>query len=142
MRGVRIDCVVIACRDPARLAAFWGELLGYIRLENFTDSIRLGPPDGDGVVLLFAAAPAPTANNRLHLDLRPEDRAGTVDRALALGATRVDWGREITGWTVLADPEGNEFCVLQSRSDYEHFAAARVAADPDRLRSDNASSRG
>ncbi|MFC8528873.1 VOC family protein [Nocardia sp. NPDC057227] len=127
MRGVRIDCVVIAARDPARLAEFWSALLGYVRQENFTDSIRLGPPEGAGVVLLVAPAdPALTVSNRLHFDLRPENHAETVDRALVLGATRVAWGREITGWAVLADPEGNEFCVLQSRSDYERFAAARA----------------
>ncbi|MGV9610907.1 VOC family protein [Nocardia xishanensis] len=48
-----------------------------------------------------------------------------MDRALALGATRAQWGSTIESWTVLADPEGNEFCVLQSERDYAAFAARR-----------------
>lgn len=86
-------------------------------------SIRIGPTTGDGPVLLFALRdPAPSSGGRFHLDLRPQDRDRCVARALELGATLVDWGRTITSWTVLADLEGNEFCVLQSAVNYEQFA--------------------
>jgi hypothetical protein len=57
-----------------------------------------------------------TIKNRLHLDFRPDDRDAEVDRLLALGATRADVGPGDDAWVVLADPEGNEFCVLGSRA--------------------------
>ena len=121
---VRIDCLTIDCDDPERLAAFWCALLGYERQENFTASIRIGPRSGAGPVLLLAPNATPkTAKNRLHLDLRPADRAATVDRAMALGAQPVPWARAESRWTVLEDPEGNEFCVLQSEHDYVEFVS-------------------
>ncbi|WP_181063659.1 VOC family protein [Nocardia nova] len=127
-----IDCVTIDAANPARLADFWAQLLGYARLENFTDSIRLGPPTGHGPILLFThQAPAPKSKNRLHLDLRPTNHHAAVTRALTLGATRVDWGLGISSWTVLADPEGNEFCILQSETDYTAFAERRRAQQTD-----------
>ena len=72
--------------------------------------------DAGGVTLLFGADPEDkVVKNRVHLDLRPEDRDAEVARAEALGATRVDIGQGIQTWVVLADPEGNEFCILRSR---------------------------
>jgi hypothetical protein len=66
--------------------------------------------------LLFVNVPEPkTVKNRLHLDFRPEDRDGEVERLLALGAVRADIGQGDQSWVVLADPEGNEFCILSSR---------------------------
>jgi hypothetical protein len=66
--------------------------------------------------LLFGAVPEPkTVKNRLHLDFRPDDRDREVERMLALGATRADVGQGEESWVVLADPEGNEFCILRSR---------------------------
>ncbi|WP_233608814.1 VOC family protein [Nocardia stercoris] len=67
-------------------------------------------------------APTRTAKNPIHLDLRPVNRAAAVARAVELGATLVLWGANIDAWTVLADPEGNEFCILQSETDYAAFA--------------------
>jgi len=55
-----------------------------------------------------------TVKNRLHLDLRPDDQAAEVERLVGLGATRVDLGQGEASWVVLADPEGNEFCVLRA----------------------------
>jgi hypothetical protein len=67
--------------------------------------------------LLFVQVPEPkTAGNRLHLDFRPDDRDAQVERLLALGAKRADIGQGEQTWIVLADPEGNEFCVLASRA--------------------------
>ncbi|CAN5793616.1 hypothetical protein BH24ACT5_BH24ACT5_18400 [soil metagenome] len=66
--------------------------------------------------LLFALVPdAKAVKNRLHLDLRPDDRDTEVERLLRLGAQRTDVGQDNESWVVLADPEGNEFCVLSSR---------------------------
>lgn len=76
--------------------------------------------------LLFVAVPgAKSAKNRLHLDFRPGDRDAEVERLLALGATRADVGQGEPSWVVLADPEGNEFCVLRSRE-----ADRRPSPDP------------
>jgi hypothetical protein len=58
---------------------------------------------------------AKTHKNRLHPDFRPDDRDAEVERLLALGARRVDIGQGEQSWVVLADPEGNEFCILSSR---------------------------
>ena len=117
--GLRIDCLTIECDDPERLAAFWCALLGYQRQENFTTSVRIGPRSP--VLLVAPNATPKRAKNRLHLDLRPTDRAATVERAITLGAQLGPWGASESRWTVLEDPEGNEFCVLQSDHDYADF---------------------
>lgn len=136
---MRIDCLTIGSDDPVGLATFWCALLGYQRQENFTASVRIGPRSGAGPVLLFAPNATPTREkSRLHLDLRPADRAATVERAIALGARRAPWGRAESRWTVLEDPEGNEFCVLQSEHDYADFAA-RARGESSRRRGDSGS---
>lgn len=123
-RGVRIDCLTIDCDDPERLAVFWCALLGYRRQENFTASVRIGPPSGAGPALLFSPGATPKrTKNRLHLDLRPTHREAAVERAIALGARLAPWGTTESRWTVLEDPEGNEFCVLQSERDYVEFVS-------------------
>ncbi len=74
--------------------------------------LDFGPEGRD---LLFLAVPDPkTIKNRLHLDLRPDDQKAEVERALALGAKHVDIGQGEQTWVVLADPEGNEFCILRA----------------------------
>jgi hypothetical protein len=66
--------------------------------------------------LLFGSVPEPkTVKNRLHLDFRPDDQDREVERMLGLGASRADVGQGEQSWVVLADPEGNEFCILSSR---------------------------
>ena len=119
--AIRIQSTAIDARDPAALGRFWADVLGWRITEEEPDEVALEPPAGspeDGVVpdLLFLAVPEEKAGkNRLHLDLRPEDQAAEVARIEALGATRVDIGQgpDVT-WVVLADPEGNEFCVLRA----------------------------
>ena len=119
----------VDCADPYALAGFWADVLGYARDPDDKPGdpeAALLPPDGVGPVLLFLAVPEPkTVKNRLHVDLQPTDRTrdAEVDRLLGLGATLVDDRRRAdgTGWAVLADPEGNEFCV-------ERSAAERAAA--------------
>ena len=114
-----IQCVNIDSQEPARLADFWQAALGWRRTHETDDEIVLEPPAGspqDGVApdLLFARVPEPkTVKNRLHLDLRPLDQAAEVARLEGLGAVRVDVGQsDEVSWVVLADPDGNEFCVL------------------------------
>jgi predicted enzyme related to lactoylglutathione lyase len=116
---LRIQCLCIDTADPAGLAAFWQSVLGW-RLSIEGDEAVLEPPEGsqeDGVApdLLFLRVPEEkAAKNRLHLDLRPEDQAAEVARLEGLGARRADVGQgPDVSWVVMADPDGNEFCVLQ-----------------------------
>jgi predicted enzyme related to lactoylglutathione lyase len=116
---LRIQCLCIDTADPAGLAAFWQSVLGW-RMSGEGDQVVLEPPAGskeDGVVpdLLFLRVPeGKTVKNRLHLDLRPEDQAAEVARLEDLGARRADVGQgPDVSWVVMADPYGNEFCVLK-----------------------------
>jgi catechol 2,3-dioxygenase-like lactoylglutathione lyase family enzyme len=118
---LRIQCLVVDTPDPDRVARFWEAALGWRRTYDEPDEVVIEPPAGsreDGVVpdLLFSRLDEPKrGKNRLHLDLRPVDQAAEVARLEALGATHADIGQ--TGdetWVVLADPDGNEFCVLRA----------------------------
>ena len=119
--ALRIQSFLFDCYDPSVVAAFWQSALGWRRTYEEPDEIVLEPPEGspqDGVApdLLFLRVPDPTpGKNRLHIDLRPEDRDAEVERLISLGAKRVDIGQgpDVT-WVVMADPEGNEFCVLRA----------------------------
>jgi hypothetical protein len=119
--GLVAACLDIDCADPAGLARFWAAALDY-KLEPGDDPAEaaITPKDGKGVQLLFLEVPeGKTIKNRLHLDLRPEDQAAEVERLIGLGAMKVDIGQGEQTWVVLADPEGNEFCVLRALSDQE-----------------------
>jgi predicted enzyme related to lactoylglutathione lyase len=116
---MRIQCLIIDCHDPSVVAGFWEAALGWRRTHDTPEQIVLEPPEGspeDGVApdLLFLRVPDPTpGKNRLHLDLRPQDQAEEVRRLTTLGAEPASIGQpEDAPWVVLADPEGNEFCVL------------------------------
>ena len=117
---LRIQCLCVDTTDPARLAQFWQAALGWRRTYERDDEVVLEPPAGsrdDGVVpdLLFLRVPEEKAGkNRLHLDLRPGDQSAEVARLEELGARRVDVGQGAdVSWVVMADPDGNEFCVLR-----------------------------
>lgn len=117
--NVRIQCVCVDTTDPARLAKFWQEALGWRRTFERDDEIVLEPPAGsqeDGIApdLLFLRVPEEVAGkNRLHLDLRPHDQAAEVARLEALGARRADVGQgPDVNWVVMRDPDGNYFDVL------------------------------
>ncbi len=119
--SIRIQCLCIDTTDPARLAGFWQAALGWRRTFEKDDEVVLEPPAGsreDGVVpdLLFLRVPeVKEGKNRLHLDLRPEDQAAEVARLAGLGARPVDIGQgTAASWVVMADPDGNEFCVLRA----------------------------
>jgi predicted enzyme related to lactoylglutathione lyase len=108
--------IVVDSEDPARLARWWAEALGYqiVHEEPGEVEIRRNPETLPG--LLFGVSPEPkTAKNRLHVDLRPDDQESEVERLVDMGARPVDIGQRDVSWVVLADPEGNEFCVLSSR---------------------------
>lgn len=116
---IRIQCVVIDAHDCELLARFWSSALGWRITYESDAEWALEPPEGSPANdvapdILFVKVPEPkTTKNRLHLDLRPKDQAAEVERILGLGATREDVGQSAeTTWVVLADPEGNEFCVL------------------------------
>ena len=126
--GSRLTELVIDCRSPVALASFWAAALGYhlVRAEDGQAEIAAWaeePPDLAAQVLraptvpslVFVAVPEGKAvKNRLHLDLRPVgcSHHAEVERLIGLGARRADVGQGSAPWAVLADPEGNEFCVL------------------------------
>jgi hypothetical protein len=131
--GLIIQCLDVDSVDPGALASFWQEALGWRRTYDSPDEVVLEPPAGspqDGVApdLIFLRVPeAKAGKNRLHLDLRPGDRDAEVARLEALGARRVSVGQgDDVAWVVLADPEGNEFCVLRAFTEQE---LAQIAAD-------------
>jgi hypothetical protein len=80
------------------------------------DEVEIAPAEGAHPALLFGVVPEEkSGKNRLHLDFVPDDQAAEVERLLRMGATRADAGQHDVPWVVLADPEGNEFCVLAAR---------------------------
>ncbi|MDO5739244.1 MAG: VOC family protein [Ornithinimicrobium sp.] len=128
--------LVVDCQDPQAQARWWAEVLDWTIVYDTPDEAVAVPAHvleeplqvatvqewmrrGQGLV--FVPVPeGKTVKNRLHIDLAPhlsQDRDGEIARLLALGATKVEVGQEEArvSWTVLADPEGNEFCVLSSR---------------------------
>ena len=115
----RVAAVVMAAADPPALARFWAEAAAWPLVDPDPYLSALRHPSGTGPFLELARSPAPKlAKNRLHLDLAPhpgDDPAAEVARLQALGATPADVGQGDVPWTVLADPEGNEFCVLSPR---------------------------
>ena len=106
--GVTMDCA-----DPRALATFWSAALGYEIGQDFDGEFLVLQPPGGGAYLSLQRVPEPRAGkNRLHLDFHCADRGAEVARLVALGATEVG-EHAMSGfvWTVLADPDGNEFCV-------------------------------
>ncbi|WP_221350739.1 VOC family protein [Streptomyces beigongshangae] len=120
----RISELVVDAVDPERLAAFWGDVLGYVELGREEDgSIEIGPPGagfgGPQPTLVFGpTSDARPKKLRLHIDVNATDRDqdAELERLLALGARPADVGQTGTeSWHVLLDPEGNEFCLLRRR---------------------------
>ncbi len=108
--------VVVDCADPARVAEFWADVLGYQVIYTAPDEVVIAKDEHTYPGLVFVPVPeSKTVKNRLHIDLNPDDQQAEVERLLALGARRVDIGQGDVSWVVLADPEGNEFCVLRAR---------------------------
>jgi catechol 2,3-dioxygenase-like lactoylglutathione lyase family enzyme len=118
---LKIDALDIDTSDPERIATFWAEALGWPVVSRHDDEWVIEAPPGSpehdvAPALLFGVVPeGKTVKNRLHLDLRPDDQAAEVARLTALGASTVDIGQGDVSWVVMADPDGNEFCVLKRR---------------------------
>ena len=109
--------VVVDAVDPAALGRWWRDALGWVVVNDDPEEFEIRPTPERLPGLLFVRVPEPkSVKNRLHIDLRPDDRDAEVDRLVAMGATRADVGQGQQTWVVLADPEGNEFCVLRSRT--------------------------
>jgi len=115
--GSRLWTVVVDAHDPATLARFWASVLDWSIFYESSDEVVISKDDKTFPGLVFVPVPeTKTIKNRLHIDLNPDaDRDAEIERLLTLGARTVDIGQGDVGWTVLADPEGNEFCVLRSR---------------------------
>ncbi|MET9958321.1 VOC family protein [Streptomyces sp. NPDC006326] len=109
---------VVDARDPGRLGRWWAEALGWAVVNDSPEEYEIRPAPDRLPGLIFVPVPeGKTVKNRLHLDFRPDDQAAEVARLLAHGARRCEVGQgAAVSWTVLADPEGNEFCVLASRA--------------------------
>lgn len=117
---LRWQALCIDVADPSVAADFWQAALGWRRTYDEPDEVVLEPPAGspeDGIApdLLFLRVPeGKRVKNRLHLDLRPDDQVAEVKRLEMLGARRTNVGQsEDVTWVVMADPDGNEFCVLR-----------------------------
>ncbi len=113
--ALRLYHVVIDARDPWTLARFWAAVLDQDVLFEDHELAIVGADERSFPGLCFIQVPeAKTIKNRLHIDLDPDDHDAEVERVVRLGAVRVDVGQDAeVSWVVLADPEGNEFCVLR-----------------------------
>jgi hypothetical protein len=114
---LRVGSTVLGASDVRRAAEFWGRALGYVPRDGVIDErfVVLTPPDGVGQNVSIMLSETPVQDKpRVHLDLYTAEPAGEIDRLLELGASRVDWPDypPDADFTVLADPEGNRFCVI------------------------------
>ncbi|MFI0368718.1 VOC family protein [Actinomadura sp. 1N219] len=118
----RISELVLDCRDPEALAEFWCEALGFVVLHREDGDVEIGPREGFGglqpTLVLSRSDDTKPGKLPLHIDVNPTDRDqdAELERLLSIGARHADVGQ--TGeesWVVLADPEGNEFCLLRRR---------------------------
>jgi len=116
---VSLHHIVIDAHDLSAQARFWARVLNWNILSEREREVVIGPHDTAPVGICFMpVTDTKTVKNRLHLDLTsdPEDRDAEIERIVALGARRVDIGQSGSeSWTVLADPEGNEFCVVRPK---------------------------
>ncbi|MCB0095262.1 MAG: VOC family protein [Caldilineaceae bacterium] len=115
---IEIGAIVWGVRDLQRAIAFWSEALHYkLRREPDVDFAILIPKEGAGIQLSLNAAVTSSKPKRHHIDLFTSEQEKEVARLLNLGATRVDWRYEPEAdYVVLADPDGNTFCVVQVSS--------------------------
>ncbi|MEX0682665.1 MAG: VOC family protein [Dehalococcoidia bacterium] len=130
----KLGDIVVDCAKPAPLARFWAAVLDGYEIEPYDDEeiarlkslgiddlendpgVAMRHTTGGGPRFFFQQVPEPkTVKNRLHLDLRPDNRAAEVARLMALGASKLRDVQHDSGgaWTVMQDPQGNEFCVME-----------------------------
>ncbi len=137
--ATRLVHLVIDAGEPGPLARFWAAALDWEVASSEPEEVDVCPrgyryPDPVALPLVFVPVPeAKAGKNRVHLDLAtesPAHQAAEVDRLLGLGAVPADIGQGQVPWVVLADPEGNEFCVLDPRPVYQGIGpVAAVVAD-------------
>jgi hypothetical protein len=114
--GLKFDQICIDAADPTALGTWWSQALGWPKEVDDDGDVVLRPPGGSGPEWLFLrVGDKRIVKNRIHFDFVPEDQHAEVDRLLKMGARHVDIGQGEQSWVVLADPEGNEFCVLAAR---------------------------
>ena len=122
----RVSHTTFDCRDAFALSEFWKQVLGYGDVpgdpnEPGHEECMIVGSDAEPRLLFIEVPEGKQVKNRIHLDLEPTDRArdAEIERVIALGAKPLnDFRKEDgTGWLVLADPEGNEFCILRSQAE-------------------------
>ncbi len=107
------DEICIDAHDATSLGTWWSQVLGWPHHVDSDGDVVLQPPPGAGPNWLFLAVPdEKIVKNRIHFDFTPDDQQAEVNRLVDLGARHVDVGQGDESWVVLADPEGNEFCIL------------------------------
>ena len=122
----RFTELIVDCLDPRVVAEFWSKVLGYEITEATDELVEIAPGSPDvqlhgarpnAPAIVFVQVPEPkTVKVRLHIDVNPlgVTQAEEVERLIGLGATKIDIGQGDVSWVVMADPEGNEFCVLKT----------------------------
>ena len=111
--GLRFSEVCIDAADVVALGQWWATALGWPSEVTDDGDFMLRPPGGAEPTWLFVPVPdGKVVKNRIHFDFVPDDQQAEVDRLIGLGARHVDIGQGEQSWVVLADPEGNEFCIL------------------------------
>ncbi|GAA2170459.1 VOC family protein [Agrococcus versicolor] len=126
-----VSHTTIDCSDAYALSEWWKQVLDYVDVaddpnEPGHEECMILAPDGSHRLLFIEVPEGKVVKNRIHLDLRPTDRSrdAEVERLMALGAVQLADLRTATGgWVTLADPEGNELCILRSQAELD--AAAR-----------------
>jgi hypothetical protein len=114
--GLEWEQVVVDAVDPVMLGRWWADALGWVVLNDAPEEFEIRPTADRLPGLVFVPVRATKGGkNRLHLDFRPDDQQAEVTRLLGLGARHADVGQGQQSWVVLADPEGNEFCVLSAK---------------------------
>ena len=114
--GLRFSTVCIDAADIHTLSAWWSQVLGWPAEVDDDGDVVLKAPAGAGPDWLFLGVPEGKAvKNRIHFDFSPDDQQVEVERIIGLGARHVDIGQGEQSWVVLADPEGNEFCILSAQ---------------------------
>lgn len=120
---MKLQCVTIDCHDPRMLAEFWAAALNWTITDADDEGVVIELLDGSPAqghipdILFYKNPDKKTVKNRMHFDLRPIDQAAEVARLESLGAKRIEIGQsedQGTTWVVMADPEGNEFCILKA----------------------------
>ncbi|MGV0642444.1 VOC family protein [Mycolicibacterium sp. XJ2546] len=115
--GLRFDEICIDAHDATMLGSWWAQVLGWQKHVDDDGDVVLHAPPGAGPNWLFLSVlDAKVVKNRIHFDFRPDDQQAEVQRVIGMGARHVDVGQRDASWVVLADPEGNEFCILPSAS--------------------------